>query len=613
MSKLKRSKFNLSHYHLLTADMGNLIPIGVIDCLPGDTFNMSTKSFIRVAPMLAPVMHPIRVRIHHWFVPYRLLWSDFPDFITGGRDGLAKPAMPKITIPKPADGQEKSLLNTLHDYMGLPIDSLVDDLSVSALPYRAYNLIYNNFYRDEDLQDELPISYDSGADTLTNTQMQRVSWSKDYFTTARPWTQKGAEIGVPVFSSSSELKRYEVYQFELVYFDPNGSPRTLSENFCYAGSINTGFNSNWYKASNLSNFVDWINHGNNKERVGALLIPNKDTGSFLEPNQTFNTSTCIASISRYWSDSGCVNIGIRYMGMEYKETTANIQNEYAAVFGSFPSVSACDTGGDSGAGFTISGLKYVFTITMGTSTTGQSGFMNLNDLRLAASLQRFQEARAKWGSRYIEYLQYYGINPSDKRLQLPEYLGGGKSTIQISEVLQTSPDQDSYVGDMYGHGVSSMKSNRFRYFCEEHGVILSLMSILPDNMYQQGIDRFWLKDTKEELYIRELSNIGMQSIYRGEIYPSSKETIKEPFGYQDRYNEYRHMQSKIHGDFRDTLDYWHLARKFASPPFLNSEFLKCEPSKRIFAEQTSNEFYVMAWHQILAKRCMPKKAKTFLK
>ncbi len=609
MSKLRRSKFNLSHYHLLTADMGNLIPIGVIDCLPGDTFNMSTKSFIRVAPMLAPVMHPIRVRIHHWFVPYRLLWSEFPDFITGGRDGLAKPAMPKITIPKPADGQEKSLLNTLHDYMGLPIDSLVDDLSVSALPYRAYNLIYNNFYRDEDLQNELPISYDSGADTLTNTQMQRVSWSKDYFTTARPWTQKGAEIGVPVFSSSSELKRYEVYQFELVYYDRNGALISNPE-ACHRGVSDTPtFNPNWYKASNLSNFVDWINEGNNKQNIGALLIPNKDTGSFLEPNQKFNASTNILGSSG-WN----INVGIRYMGMEYKETTANIQNEYAAIYGSFPSSAVCTVDYDVGNdGRQLINTKYVFTITMGTTTTGQSGFMNLNDLRLAASLQRFQEARAKWGSRYIEYLQYYGINPSDKRLQLPEYLGGGKSTIQISEVLQTSPDQDSYVGDMYGHGVSSMKSNRFRYFCEEHGVILSLMSILPDNMYQQGIDRFWLKDTKEELYIRELANIGMQSIYRGEIYPSSKETIKEPFGYQDRYNEYRHMQSKIHGDFRDTLDYWHLARKFASPPFLNSEFLKCEPSKRIFAEQTSNEFYVMAWHQILAKRCMPKKAKTFLK
>ncbi len=96
---MKRSKFSLSNYKLLTCDMGELVPCGLLEVLPGDTIQQATSALIRVSPLLAPVMHPVSVRIHHWFVPHRLVWDSWEDFITGGPDGLGVPDtdFPKMT------------------------------------------------------------------------------------------------------------------------------------------------------------------------------------------------------------------------------------------------------------------------------------------------------------------------------------------------------------------------------------------------------------------------------------------------------------------------------------------------------------------------------------
>ena len=84
---MKRNKFSLSHYNLITGDMGTLMPVTWYEALPGDTIQQATSMLVRVSPLLSPVMHPVRIRIHHWFVPLRLIWDDFEDFITGGPDG----------------------------------------------------------------------------------------------------------------------------------------------------------------------------------------------------------------------------------------------------------------------------------------------------------------------------------------------------------------------------------------------------------------------------------------------------------------------------------------------------------------------------------------------
>jgi len=186
---MKRNKFSLSNYKLLSLDQGKLVPINIMEVLPGDTIQQSTSALIRVSPLVTPVMHPVHVRIHHWFVPHRLVWDEWEDFITGGPNGTSTP-----TVPYRSGLTEN--VGALGDYLGVPTG--VANLSPNFMPYRSYNLIWNEFYRDQDLETELTVSKASGSDVTTDNVLKNVAWSKDYFTSARPWTQKGSEVTLPL-------------------------------------------------------------------------------------------------------------------------------------------------------------------------------------------------------------------------------------------------------------------------------------------------------------------------------------------------------------------------------------------------------------------------------
>ena len=243
--------------------------------------------------------------------------------------------------------------------------------------------------------------------------------------------------------------------------------------------------------------------------------------------------------------------------------------------------------------------------------------MTINTLRHALAVQRFEEARARYGSRYTEYLRYLGVRSSDARLQRPEYLGGGRSTLQISEVLQTgvtTSGSQTGVATMFGHGISAMRSNRFRRFFEEHGILMTLMSVRPRTMYSQRIDRGLLRSmtangwqgqlgTKEDYWQKELQHIGQQAVDQAEADAQGAGSL---FGYQDRYDEYRRGESTVSGLFRSTLDSWHLSREFGGAPTLNSSFVQCVPSTRIFADTSNDNLYVMAHHSIQARRLVSK-------
>ena len=178
----------------------------------------------------------------------------------------------------------------------------------------------------------------------------------------------------------------------------------------------------------------------------------------------------------------------------------------------------------------------------------------INDLRLALALQRDMESKAQYGSRYSEVLAHeFGIRNQDARLQKPEYLGGGKSVIQFSEVLSTD---GANTGDMYGHGISAMRTNSFRRFIPEHGIVMTLMSVLPEPLYTSGLNRSFLRETKEDYFDKTLQFIGEQEVYNKEL--QVNHTDRDGiFGYQKRYDEYRYIPSSIAGDMRTTLNTWH--------------------------------------------------------
>jgi len=497
---MKRNKFSLSNYKLFSCDMGEFIPCGLMEVLPGDTVQQATSALVRCAPLVTPPMHPCHVRIHHWYVPHRLVWEDFEDFITGGPAGTSLPTFPTITF----GGGTGAAVGSLADYLG--VTPGVNNLEVSALPFRGAALIWNEWYRDQDLETALVIDVTSGADTTTDVDLQNIAWEKDYFTSSRPWEQKGPAVTVPLGTTAPVKGLWRI-------------DRTPNQ---------TG--------------------GGTLIDVGA-----PQTATFVAANTDGNRYD-----TAWVRQSGS--------GSDVHEVHADLSSASAVT---------------------------------------------VNVLREALALQRFEEARARYGSRYTEYLRYLGVRSSDARLQRPEYLGGGKQTIQFSEVLQTAEGTNP-VGTLRGHGIAALRSNRYRRFFEEHGYVFTFMSVRPKTMYTQGLHRHWNRRAKEDYWQRELQHIGQQEVLNKELY-AAHTTPNGVFGYQDRYDEYRRTESSIGGEFRSSvLDDWHFARIFSSDPALNATFVSCVPPERSFASTSNDVLYVMANHSVQARRLVAKTGTSYI-
>lgn len=649
---MRKSKFNLTHLHSTTLDMGYLVPICLLDCLPNDSFRISLSSFIRAQPMLSPLMHEVFLYTQYWFVPYRLLWDNWEAFITGGNDGLETPPFPIVKAP-----DSGFQTGSLADYFGFPINQ--GGIEVSAMPFRAMAEIWNTRYRDEDLQDELPISYADGLDDDTNVSLLSPAWRKDYFTTARNSTQRGAEISVPVNVSGDVSFSHNVFTGRLSWNANN--PGSFDTPGVSAKPANTSVNfSGWivpvgtrYTADNVVNdptAVYYVRgwsfkedsvlttdfHSKLQERFMrdiesdleqqlAPLVPKSSEAVPVTKNLPAGVvspdHTNLAGISKTYKCS--LYISNTSQSSRYEKVSFDAVCSFNKGTITFSS-RRTDTGIVSGVDISYSGVlgqwnAYSVDFSLKSPmSSGSIGNVDIRDLRVASALQRYQERSLKYGNRYEEFIQReFGIKPRDSRIQRPEYLGGSKSVLQISEVLQTAEGTDTGVGTMRGHGVAGMKQRPIRFTCPEHGLILGLLSIRPAPVYTQGIDRAWLKRTKLDFFVPELANIGMQEVFQQELY-ATKDNKNMIFGYQDRYNEYRSMRPRVTGEFRTTqLSYWNIARHFEQAPFLNGSFINMANSaktfKRPFAVQNQHAFLAMIRNNIRAYRPIPKVAKNILK
>lgn len=245
--------------------------------------------------------------------------------------------------------------------------------------------------------------------------------------------------------------------------------------------------------------------------------------------------------------------------------------------------------------------------------TGLSTNTTINDLRTAFSLQKWLEKNARAGTRYIEsILNHFGVSSSDKRLQRPEYLGGSKASMAISEVLQTSESAATPQGGMAGHGISVSDGKNFSYYCEEHGYIHGLISIRPKTAYYQGVPAHFSKtQDRMQYYWPDFAHLGEQAVLNKELFLQDSnfnpaDNVKT-FGYIPRYSEYRFNSSRVSGEMKTSLEFWHMARKFAAPPSLNQLFVEADPTKRIFAVVSPSDDEIVAhiYHKIIAKRPIP--------
>lgn len=591
---MKKSKFNLSYLNSTTGDAGRLIPFLLQPTLPNDSFRISLSSFIRAQPMLAPLMHEVKFYTQYWYVPYRIIWDDWESFITGG-DGLdqtpAFPVLPANTTFTPG---------SLGDYFGFPIN--VDCAGISVLPFRAYNEIWNTRYRDEDLQTEKSISYGSGTDNITSLQLLSPSWKRDYFTVARPWTQRGSQISVPIGSASGgSVTKYGAWVF----------------------------NSGQYTSTSLSPTIPLeVNDSHTQSPEGLRWVFSRivfisGTMSYTESNKNLIFRGTVevryaapdeaAGSPSYGAEHRWYNVTITFNMTSANPVKATLQD--TPYRNNIPSLTHI-TSGRNIIAFRMNPSSNLVTAPF-SQTIQATGSLDIRDLRLASSLQRYAERAAMWGNRYEEFIQReFGIKPRDSRIQRPEYLGGGSGTLQISEVLQTAEGSNTGVGTMRGHGVAGLSQRPIKFRSPEHGLIIGLLSIRPKPVYTQGVNREFLKKSRLDFFTPELANIGMQEVLQRELFVSA-DNANTVFGYSDRYQEYRYNMPKVTGEFRTTLNFWNMARTFSSPPVINSSFIDMHSSdpafKRPFAIQNKHSYLMMLRNNIKAYRPIPKKAKNILK
>lgn len=487
----RMSAFDLSHERKLSLKAGDLVPMYRQDILPGDKFKVQSEMMARMAPMIAPIQHRVNIYVHYFFVPNRIIWSSWEDFITGGVDGLSAPSFPKYNMNSVATEYSDDMIGTLADYLGLPTNmnsAAAYNGQISQLPFRAYQMIWNEFFRDETLNPDISASIQNGSFTECS-KLRKRAWEKDYFTSALPWTQRGPEVTLPTEFSPQYLSQSESPNAAGVVSADGGSPSKLE--------------------------------------------------TPTDPVQVVNLT-------------------------------------------------------DPQTGISIS----------------------IQDLRQSSALQRWLEKQARGGYRYIEtILSHFGVRSSDARLQRPEYLGGGRQPVVISEVLNTSDTATAAQGTMAGHGISTGATNSFKKTFEEHGQVIGVMSILPRTSYQQGVHRDWKRFDKEDFYWPEFANLGEQEVLNEEVYMDETDGTYSlgTFGYQQKYAEYKYAESSVHGEYRNTLDFWHWGRIFTGQPNLNAGFVEADPDDRIFAVADKEQFYVQIYNAVKARRAMPYYAKPTLR
>lgn len=526
---VSRSRFQRNSDNKTTFNTGELIPIYLDEVLPGDTHEIDMACVMRMATPIFPVMDNAFCDFYFFFVPNRLLWEHWKEFMGENKETAWTPkteySIPQVTAP--AEGWAEG---TLADYLGLP--TKVKGISVSALPGRAYGLIYNEWFRNQNVTQPTLVEVTDATTTGKNdgsaTNDSAITLAKplkaakvfDYYTGALPEPQKGEPITIPL-SGNAPVKTYIDKEM------------TILANTVKKGSTTSS---------------PWTWGGNE-----ALLIQSESSSGTMSgaaiDNYTFANSTTGKTSDR------------AYVGADLSVVNAT----------------------------------------------------TINQLRQAFQIQKLLEKDARGGTRYREVLrEHFGVISPDSRMQIPEYLGGYRLPINVSQVIQTSStDNTSPLGNTAALSVTTMNKSMFTKSFTEHGFIMGLAVVRTDQTYQQGIERMWSRTGRYDYYWPVLANIGEQAILNKEIYAQGNAKDDEAFGYQEAWADYRYKPSKVTGLFRSnaqqSLDAWHYAQDYDKLPTLSTDWMEQGETemKRTLAVQSQPDFIADFYFMNKTTRCMP--------
>ena len=497
--KASRTRFNRDQTILTTFDAGKLIPFYVDEVLPGDTFNVDTAAIIRMTTPKYPVMDDSFIDFYYFYCPNRILWDNFKHFMGEVEETPWMPtktyAVPQIKIngtdEKPAPN-ERSIL----DYMGVPT-KVKKPFSINALPIRAYVKIWNEFFRDENVDnaavlksDDADVTYtmSTGEEDTMEKELQEavtggntlpVNKFHDYFTSCLPYPQRGPEVTIGL-TGAAGVQAYTDQELK------NKAEATINS---FASQTDFG--------------------GTANQRLYDLILWNGTPAQMYVGNGTAKDTY--------------------YLGADLSEVEAT----------------------------------------------------TINQLRQAISVQQYYEALARGGSRYREQVQaIWDVIISDKTVQVPEYLGGGRYHVNINQIVQTSGQQtssDTPIGETGAMSVTPINESSFTKSFEEHGFVIGVCCVRHNRSYQQGLERFWSRKDRLDYYVPQFANLGEQPVKKKEIMLTGDATDDETFGYQEAWADYRMKPSRVSGLMRSnatgTLDFWHYADNYSKVPTLSQEWM----------------------------------------
>lgn len=543
---VSRSRFKRDQNILTTFDAGRLIPFYVDEVIPGDTFNVSTAAIIRMTTPKYPVMDDAYIDFYYFFCPNRILWDNFKEFMGEVDNTPWMPTktyqVPKIILKTQVDPVKIPFEGSILDYMGIPTKIIGKDESklakINALPIRAYVKIWNEYFRDQNIENQAVYKTDDNdVDYMDQTTEKEevtlqeainggrclpVNRFHDYFSSCLPYPQRGPEVTIPLTGNAT------------VYFG-NGVTKTT------------------YSVNQLITDLGWS--------AGDA-----------------NLSASKTNITNTWraTSEGSADGPARAVVLPESDTTG--------------------------------GINLITDLSQVEATS-------INQLRQAFAVQHYYEALARGGSRYREQVRaLFGVSISDKTVQIPEYLGGGRYHVNVNQIVQTSGQQtsnDTPIGETGAMSVTPINESSFTKSFEEHGFVIGVMCVRHDHSYQQGLERFWSRSDRLDYYFPQFANIGEQPVKKKEIMLTGTNTDDETFGYQEAWADYRMKPNRVSGKMRSnaegTLDFWHYADNYEKVPTLSQEWMSEGKNEiaRTLIVQNEPQFFGAIRVMNNTTRCMP--------